>query len=218
MRLREAVLGALVTAVVASMAAAPVLAPATAAAQMGEEAAVGEAFVTARSALQDRDGAAALAALSAADRARAERIRAAALDARPGTLASLAPSERFAALGLRHYMKPAEIRKRDAAALVEYALEQRWLDPRDVGRAGLARIRVQGGRATGTVLVDEKPQIVPADFVKEQGRWRVDLARTIEMTDALIRTQAALSRKSEDQVVVELLERLSGRKVTAAGG
>jgi hypothetical protein len=207
---RAVVAGALVMAGVLATAPVSVLGPARAVAQSAEETAVGEVFVRARTALQDRDGAATLATLSRADQERVERIRDAALE---GRMASLAPSERFAAMGLRHYMKPAEIRKRDAAALVEHALEQRWLDPTDISRAGLAKVRVDKDRATGTLVVDQKPQIVPANFIREQGRWRVDLSRTLQMTDALIATQAMLSRKSEDQVIVEILERTSGRKV-----
>ncbi|WP_207480268.1 hypothetical protein [Arenibaculum pallidiluteum] len=182
--------------------------------QRAEETAVGEAFVGVRAALRDRDGAAVLASLSQEDRQRLDRIRAAAGEGKG--LSALGPSERFAALGLRHYMKPADIKRRDAAGLAEYALDQRWLDPRDIGRAGLSRVRVQGDRASGTLVIDNKPQIVPANFVKEQGRWKLDLSPTLQMTDALIRTQAGLTRRTEDQVIVEILERASGRKVTAS--
>lgn len=178
-----------------------------------DEAMIGETFVAARTALQDQDGAAAVATLSRATRERVEDIRTAALAGTRAALAPLSPAERFAALGLRHHMTPAEIRARDAAGLAEHALAQGWLGPNIIRQAGLGRVSVRGDRATGTLVVDGQPVLVPAGFVREEGTWRIDLDQTLAVADALIGTTAALSKKTEDEVVSEMLLRLSGRPV-----
>lgn len=178
-----------------------------------DEAMIGETFVAARTALQDRNGAAAIATLSRATRERVEAIRDAALSGTRASLTPLSPAERFAALGLRHHMAPAEIRSRDAADLVEHALAQGWLGPNIVRQAALGRVSVRGDRATGTLLIDGQPVLVPAGFVHEDGAWRIDLGQTLAVADALIGTTAALSKKTEDEVVSDLLLRLSGRPV-----
>lgn len=177
----------------------------------GDEAAIAETFVTARGALQEHDGAKVLSALCEADRLRVETVRKAALAGTAESLAALSPSERFAARGLRHYMSRAEIRRRDPADLVEYALDKGWLGPNVIRRAGLGKVGVLGDKATATLLVDGRPALVPAAFVREDGVWRIDLGRSLEIADMLIRTTAALSKRTEDQVIEEVLERLSGR-------
>lgn len=202
-RVRTATIG------LAALAAAFLGTPALAA--PGDEAAVAETFVTARAALQDRDGERALSTLSEADRVRIETIRAAALSGAAADMAALSPAERFAARGLRHYMSQAEIRRRDPAALVEYALDKGWLGPNIIRQAGLGKVGVQGNKATAALLVDGQPALVPAAFVREDGVWRIDLGQSLEFADVLVRTTAMLSKRSEDQVIDETLERLSGR-------
>jgi hypothetical protein len=203
MRVRTATIG------LAALAAAFLGTPAGAA--PGDEAAIAETFVTARGALQDRDGERVLSTLSEADRLRVETIRAAALSGTQASLSALSPSERFAARGLRHYMSQAEIRRREPAALVEYALDKGWLGPNIIRQAGLGRVSVQGRKATAALLVNGQPVLVPAAFVREDGAWRIDLGQSLEIADVLVRTTAALSKRTEDQVIAETLERLSGR-------
>lgn len=176
-----------------------------------DEARIAETFVTARTALQAGDGAGAVALLSEADIGRMERVRNAALAGPGPALDALAPAERLGALSLRHYMEPAEIRKHDAPGLVEQALARGWLDPDIIGRAGLGKVSVKGDRASGALLVDGQPALVPAAFVREGGEWRIDLGQPLQIADALIRTTALLSKRTEDQVVDEILEHLSAR-------
>jgi hypothetical protein len=56
-------------------------------------------------------------------------------------------------------------------------------------------------------MVNGRPVMVPANFVRENGEWRVDLIPTLDMSDALLRMNAAMQNKSEDVVVSEVLQR-----------
>jgi hypothetical protein len=98
------------------------------------EAAVGEAFVAARSALMAQNGEAVIDLLSHDTRRRVERMRTAALG---GAMGGLSPSEKFGALGLQRFLKPAELKKMDAAQLVEYGLRKGWLGPNLIAGSGL---------------------------------------------------------------------------------
>ncbi|HSK41840.1 MAG TPA: hypothetical protein VK943_18890 [Arenibaculum sp.] len=214
MRLHKAVPGLLAVGfvVLGGPGVAPGVAPSVA--LPADEARIAQTFVTARTALQSGDGAGAVALLSEADIGRVERVRDAALAGPGPALDALPPAERLGALSLRHYMEPAEIRRHDAAGLVEHALARGWLDPGTIGRAGLGKVSVKGDRASGALLVDDQPALVPAGFVREGGEWRIDLGQPLQIADALIRTTALLSQRTEDQVVDEILEHLSARHPT----
>ncbi|WP_158047016.1 hypothetical protein [Skermanella pratensis] len=167
-------------------------------------AAVGETFVAARQALLAKDGGGVLELLSRESLARVERTRKAALD---GEIAGLGPSEKFGALGLQHYLKPAELRRMTPAQIVEFGLRKNWLGPNVITQAGMEKVSVRGDRASGTLVVNQRPVMVPADFVRENGEWRVDLTRAMDLTDAIVRGTAMATKRSEDAVVREILDR-----------
>jgi hypothetical protein len=168
------------------------------------EAAIGEAFVAARSALMAQNGEAVIDLLSQDTRRRVERMRTAALG---GAMGGLSPSEKFGALGLQRFLKPAELKKMDAAQLVEYGLRKGWLGPNLIAGSGLDKVSIRGDRATGILTVNQKPALLPAEFVREGGQWRFDLSRALEFSDALMRGTAMATKRSEDEVVRDILER-----------
>jgi hypothetical protein len=167
-------------------------------------AAVSETFVAARQALLAKDGRGVLELLSRDSLARVERTRKAALD---GDVTGLAPSEKFGALGLQRFLKPAELKRMTPAQIVEFGLQKNWLGPNIITQAGMEKVSVRGDRASGTLVVNQRPVMVPADFVREGGDWRVDLTRAMDLTDAIVRGTAMATKRSEDAVVREILDR-----------
>ena len=198
--MRNALLGALLLAGIGISAGYPASAQGPAA----DAAAVGETFVAARQALISKDGSGVLDLLSRDSLTRIERTRAAALS---GSLTGLGPSEKFGALGLQHFLKPAELKRMTPAQLVEYGLRKNWLGPNIITQAGMEKISVRGDRASGTLVVNQRPVMIPADFVREGGDWRVDITRAMDLTDAIVRGTAMATKRSEDAVVREMLER-----------
>ncbi|MFM9816174.1 hypothetical protein ACKI16_47815, partial [Streptomyces scabiei] len=75
--------------------------------------------------------------------------------------------------------------------------------------AGLKDIAVTGNRTTGTLLVKGKPQLVPAEFVREGGAWKVDLTHLLMISDQLLLANAMASKRSDDAVINDLLNRLT---------
>jgi hypothetical protein len=171
-----------------------------------DQADIVDTFAAARAALLNRDSGTVTGLLSRGTLDRAERIRAGAAAGDGAGLGRIGPSEKFAVLGLRQNLKPADIQKRDIPGLIDYALHKPWLGADVLRQAELTNVSVKGDRATGTVMVNGRPVMVPASFVREGGRWHVDLVPALDMSDALLRMNAAMQNKSEDTVVAEVLQ------------
>ena len=208
--MRNAAMGVLVLAGAGLSAGLPAGVPASAqvaAAQAPaaqDVAAVSETFIAARQALLAKDGRSVLELLSKDSLARVERTRKAALN---GDINGLAPSEKFGALGLQRFLKPADLKRMTPAQIVEFGLQNNWLGPNVITQAGMERVSVRGDRASGTLVVNQRPVMVPADFVREGCDWRVDLTRAMDLTDAIVRGTAMATKRSEDAVVREILDR-----------
>jgi len=208
--MRNAVMGVMILAGAGLSAGLPGGVPASAqvhSAQVAatqDVAAVSETFIAARQALLAKDGRSVLELLSSDSLARVERTRKAALN---GDINGLAPSEKFGALGLQRFLKPADLKRMTPAQIVEFGLQNNWLGPNIITQAGMEKVSVRGDRASGTLVVNQRPVMVPADFVREGGDWRVDLTRAMDLTDAIVRGTAMATKRSEDAVVREILDR-----------
>jgi hypothetical protein len=203
--MRNAVMGVLILVGAGLSAGFPGGVPASAQVQATQDvAAVSETFIAARQALLAKDGRSILELLSRDSLTRVERTRKAALS---GDIAGLAPSEKFGALGLQRFLKPADLKRMTPAQIVEFGLQNNWLGPNVITQAGMERVSVRGDRASGTLVVNQRPVMVPADFVREDGDWRVDLTRAMDLTDAIVRGTAMATKRSEDAVVREILDR-----------
>lgn len=183
--------------------------PALAAPRAPEEAPVVAVFERARGALGAGEGAAVLGMLSKGSVSKLDTIRSAARAGDGPSLQRLDSAGRFAALGLRRFLTPAELRRMKTADIADLALKKGWLGPNVISQAGLGPVRVRGDRANALVLVDGKPSLVQADFVREGGQWRIDLTQLFNTSSAMIDGFAAIAGKSERQFIDETLEKLA---------
>lgn len=172
-----------------------------------EERAVVAVFDQARTALERKDGAAVVPLLSHGSIGKLEAIRDAARGGESG-ISRMQPAEKFAAMGLRHYVKPAELRRMSLAQLADHGIRQKWLGPNVLAGAALGPVRVRGDHASALLMVDNRPALVPADFVREGGRWRIDLGNVFTYGSALLTTGAAIAGKSDEAFIADLLAKL----------
>lgn len=177
-----------------------------------EERAVADVFAKAQAALAQRHGAAAVGLLSTGSVARLNAIREAARSGDSVRLGRLEPAERFAALGLRRNLSSGELRRMDLGGLADHALEKGWLGPNVIRQAALGPVRVRGDRATALLLVNNRPAIVQADFLREPAGWRIDLTNVLMVGNQFLKGFAAMNNKSEDAYIEELLKKLPVRK------
>ncbi|MGQ9365589.1 hypothetical protein [Azospirillum sp. ST 5-10] len=181
-----------------------------------EERAVAAVFDKARAALAEGRGAAVLPLLSRDSAAALEDVRRAARAGDRASLAKLGPAEKFAALGLRRYLSPAELRRMKAADIADHALAKGWLGPNVIAQSALGPVRVRGDRASALLLVKNKPSPVPADFVREGGQWRIDLTGVLKFGGAMLQSLAALAGKTDEVFITDLLDKLAARRTPTA--
>lgn len=173
-----------------------------------EEREVAAAFDTAKAALSAQRGREAVPLLSRASVKALESVRNAARAPGDSALDRLEPAERFAAMGLRRYLGPAELRRMSVGDIADHALKQGWLGPNIIARSALGPVRVKGDHASGLLMVDNRPALVPADFVREGGAWRIDLANVFSFGSQMLKGFAAMSGKSETAYITDLLDKL----------
>ncbi len=176
-----------------------------------EERAVAATFDAARSALAEKRGSAVISLLTRNSVKSLESVRDAARQPGDAPLQRLEPAERFAAMGLRRYLGPAELRRMSVGDIANHALKAGWLGPNVISRSSLGPVRVKGDRASGLLMVDNRPALVPADFVREGGAWRIDLSSVFSFGSQMLKGFAAMSGKDETAYIDELLDRLPAK-------
>ncbi len=200
--MRKLLFAVLLSLAFPAMAAPPASAPTE------EEKQVAAVFETARGALRQGKGSAVVPLLSRATVQKLEAVRTAARNGDQVALGRLEPGEKFAAMGLRRHLPPSELRRMSLGDIADHAVKQGWLGPNVIAQSGLGPVRVKGDRASALLMVDNRPALVPADFVREGGAWRIDLTNVFTYGGQMLRGFAAMSGKTEDAYIGEILDRL----------
>ena len=202
MRILSLVLYLLVLAVPAS-AAPPPASP--------EEREVVAVFERARTALTQKRGSAVVPLLSRASQDKLEAVRAAARNGTDAGIGRLEPAEKFAAMGLRRYVSPSDLRRMSLGDLADHGMKNGWLGPNVIGSSGLGPVRVRGDRASALLMVDNRPALVPADFVREGGTWKIDLTGVFMFGSQMLKGFAAMSGKSDEAYIQDMLQKLPAK-------
>lgn len=176
-----------------------------------EEREVAAVFESARTALSQKRGAAVVPLLSRASVDKLETVRDAARSGGDAGLNRLEPAEKFAAMGLRRYVGPADLRRMSLSDLADHGIQKGWLGPNIIASSGLGPVRVKGDRASALLMVDNRPALVPADFVREGGKWRIDLTNVFTFGSQMLKGFAAMSGKSDEAYIADLLEKLPAK-------
>lgn len=176
-----------------------------------EEREVTAVFESARSALAQKRGAAVVPLLSRASVDKLEQVRGVARSGNDAGLAKLEPAEKFAAMGLRRYVSPADLRRMSLGELADHGMKNGWLGPNVIGSSGLGPVRVRGDRASALLMVDNRPALVPADFVREGGSWKIDLTGVFSFGSQMLKGFAAMSGKSDEAYIEDMLQKLPAK-------
>ena len=176
-----------------------------------EEREVTALFDSARTALAQKRGAAVVPLLSRRSLEKLESVRSAARSGDDAGLAKLEPAEKFAAMGLRRYVSPADLRRMSLGDLADHGMKNGWLGPNVIGSSGLGPVRVRGDRASALLMVDNRPALVPADFVREGGTWKIDLTGVFMFGSQMLKGFAAMSGKSDEAYIQDMLQKLPAK-------
>jgi hypothetical protein len=120
---------------------------------------------------------------------------------------------RFQVAIIRHRVPVDLLDEMDGRALFVYAVDHDWIGKNGVIRLSIGEVDVASERATSVVTVGSKPTELRFQFRKERERWRFDLVYLMQVSNAALAQIIDAKGLSEDAVIFQLLEAVSGRKV-----
>lgn len=174
---------------------------------------VKESFQTYRSAIIEADGEAAAEVVTQSSRDYFRSLADQALTLDRAGLHELHLTDRLYALLLRHDLDRQTLQSMTGGEVVSYAVDEGW-----IGRSGASQLRlghyeIDGDRASGVILQPDGMQSTfKMEFVKEGGRWLLDLVALMNLTRTAFEYAVRQSGISEDEFVLLMLEQGTGRK------
>lgn len=189
--------------------------PLVASARPSDRAQVQATFQEFVRALGDRDADAGVAVLSAASLDEWRRTRGLALDGKRSEVEALPAGRRFAVLALRHHAPPFLAKDGSSDELARHAIAAGLADREGLSRIEFGDVVVQKARASGQLFALGLPTGFRAGFVRERGRWRIDLPATLDSAGRVVTQAAKASDSPENAVIAGLLFATSGERPTA---
>jgi len=182
-----------------------------AAAQPTERAAIAASLAAYQAALSAGRGTEAAEQVSSDTVAYYEHIREQALHGSEQAVRADSLFDRINILTMRHYMGAAELESLDGRGLIARAIDLGLVDKNSTGALELGEVEVTGDEATAVYLYRGQPTPYRLHFVREEGRWRVDLLSFMRIGEPALKAVADKAGVPEDQFILDLLQQVSGR-------
>lgn len=187
------------------------LLPAAAAAAPVDD--VKQSFLDYKAAIVEADGEAAAEVVTEGSHAYFRKLADQALTLDRDALHKLSLGDRLYSLLLRHTLDRAELESMSGAEVVSYAVDEGWIGRENADQLQLGNFQVEGASASGTILrPDGGTTPFKMEFVKEDGRWLLDLVALMDLTRSAFDYSVQQSGLSEDEFVILMLEAGTGRK------
>ncbi|MBW3539792.1 MAG: hypothetical protein KY476_05940, partial [Planctomycetes bacterium] len=175
---------------------------------------VGNAFEAYQSALTTTDGEKAAESVSSATIQLYQEHSDLSISGDPETVQNLSMINRMQVLLIRHRVAPASLKAMDGREVFAHAVNNEWIGKDSVVRVGIDDVAITGNRATAKVTKGGKRTGETFHFVKEHGRWKLDLTPTFRAADQLFQEAARRRGMSENEFIFSVITSLSGRQVT----
>ncbi len=124
--------------------------------------------------------------------------------------------KRMLVLQIRHYIGATALKTMDGEAVFIHKIDQDWMGERGSTPRGLEGIEVTGQQATARLTVNGQWLGQVFHFVKEDGKWKIDLLAIENAREAKIQQTIRHIGTTENQFLLSILESQSGREVTDA--
>jgi hypothetical protein len=141
-----------------------------------------------------------------------EEMRDLALYGTEAEVKSLSTINIMQVLTMRHRVPTRELQGLSGTELVVYSIDRGWVGKDSVARLTIGEVTLNGELAFAAGGTGG-PAGVPIRFVREDGRWRLDLTHFIQLTSAAMDFLAAQRGVSREQLIFILLSAVSGRQV-----
>ena len=122
-------------------------------------------------------------------------------------------TDRLYAMLLRHNLDRTTLQSMSGSEVVSYAVDEGWIGRNGASQLRLGHYEIEGDHASGTILrQDGLKSSFKMEFVREGGRWLLDLVALMKLTRTAFEYAVQQSGLSEDEFVMLMLEQDTGRK------
>ncbi|MGF1631149.1 MAG: hypothetical protein ACFCUT_16875 [Kiloniellaceae bacterium] len=174
---------------------------------------VRKSFLDYKTAILTADGDAAAAVVTRDSQAYFRQLADQALTLDRDALHRIHLSDRIYAMLLRHSLEAAELQRMSGSDVVSFAVDEGWIGKEGASRLQLGNYQVEGDAATGTILQPDGSETpFKMQFVREEGRWLLDLVALMHLTRTAFEYAVQQSGLGEDEFVLLMLEQGTGRK------
>ncbi|MBI39578.1 MAG: hypothetical protein CMF59_08260 [Leptospiraceae bacterium] len=114
----------------------------------------------------------------------------------------------------RHMIEQEQIRAMDGKAFFVYAVNQGWIDERQVQGMEIEIQKVDGDKATTHIKRGEVTAPMGFDFRREDAGWRIDLTSVLEIAEQQFQGMIQRSQMDSRELIYAILAELSGNQPT----
>jgi hypothetical protein len=174
--------------------------------------AVRAVFVGYKSAILNSRGDEAISYLARPTIDQYEKYRILALTAPEDELRGEGFMTRMQVLMLRQRVPLEKLEAMDGHALLVHAVNEGWIGKNSVSGVELGEVQINENFAAAGVLLAGAPSPQVFQFMGEEGTWKLDLLFTLKAAEPALRQKAKEAGMEEDQMILLLLETVSGRR------
>jgi hypothetical protein len=114
---------------------------------------------------------------------------------------------------LRLRVPAVKLEKMSSRELIAYAIDEGWIGKESAGKLQPGDVLVEKDIATLAVVIEGTGAAPGFRFHREEGRWRLDLVPLLQMSSVMLQLVAKQKGVPEEQLMLEMLERVVDRKV-----
>lgn len=142
-------------------------------------------------------------------------MKEAALNAKEQEVRNMTITDKLNVLGFRHQIGIGQLQRLSEQELLVFLVDQGRSGREGIADSELGQISISGNTAEGEIL--SRGQKIPFKFrfVKDDGKWRLDLTALLPMVDQAMKAVISKLGVNEDQFIVNMLEKISGKPVTS---
>lgn len=180
-----------------------------------DTAEVKAAFDTYVKAAVGKDGATARAVLASPILDFYERARGLALTGTDEQLRALPPGQGLTTFVLRAELAPDLLRTGTVDQILEAAINQGLVGEQGISALGLGAIAIEGDKAAAVITSQGKTAPFKMGFLREGGRWKVDIVPLVSVTDDSFRAVAEKQGLTVEAMIDKLMVQKYGPEKAA---
>jgi len=126
---------------------------------------------------------------------------------------SMSKLEKLFVLRSRHQISKDNLSSWDGESYFQHAVDSGWIDKGSVSTTEITDIEITGDAASSKLQQDEDVAPFGFEFNRESSGWKLNLISVFSLGEMTLDTIVKQSESKEDDVIVSIVESISGEKV-----